>query len=256
MMNSQWPRKGRSGSVARHLSSTSPLLTVYTFFTALGILFQFSTTRQEKKFLLSYKPSRFLSQVKWTVCTPGCSLPHWPAGTRCRVALYLLLSQSWRFGPHQPSVSLFRCSVTRATRRCGALRWATSCGCAGTPWQMFCFAGPPTRKCGCGKYPEVFVDIRNTDIDMLSLTCNQCCGCGFWIRFLFELWIRDPKWDKSQDPDPGWTTRIIFPRASKLKFFNTDPESGMEKMLIRYPGWKNSDPGSGVNIPDPQHCTQ
>jgi hypothetical protein len=23
---------------------------------------------------------------------------------------------------------------------------------------------------------------------------------------------------------------------------------------IRDPGWKNSDPESGINIPDPQHC--
>jgi hypothetical protein len=35
----------------------------------------------------------------------------------------------------------------------------------------------------------------------------------------------------------------------------------MKKIRIRYPGWKNSDPGSGINIPDPginipdpQHC--
>jgi hypothetical protein len=27
-----------------------------------------------------------------------------------------------------------------------------------------------------------------------------------------------------------------------LKFFDADP------------GWKNSDPGPGINIPDPQHC--
>ncbi len=28
----------------------------------------------------------------------------------------------------------------------------------------------------------------------------------------------------------------------------------METLRIRDPGWKNSDPGSGINIPDPQHC--
>ncbi len=33
------------------------------------------------------------------------------------------------------------------------------------------------------------------------------------IRCLFDHWIRDPGWVKSQDPDPGRTTRIIFPRA-------------------------------------------
>ncbi len=42
-----------------------------------------------------------------------------------------------------------------------------------------------------------------------------------------------------------------------------DPGSGMEKIRIRDPGWKKVgsgirdekmlDPGSGINIPDPQH---
>ncbi len=29
----------------------------------------------------------------------------------------------------------------------------------------------------------------------------------------FYPWTRDPGWVKNQDPDPGWTTRIMFPRA-------------------------------------------
>jgi hypothetical protein len=41
-----------------------------------------------------------------------------------------------------------------------------------------------------------------------------------------------------------------------LKFLDTDPGSGMEKIWIRNPGWKNSDPESGINIPAPQHCLQ
>jgi hypothetical protein len=43
-----------------------------------------------------------------------------------------------------------------------------------------------------------------------------------------------------------------------LKFFDADPGSGMETVLIRDPGSgmkKKSDPGSGINIPDPQHCS-
>jgi hypothetical protein len=36
-----------------------------------------------------------------------------------------------------------------------------------------------------------------------------------------------------------------------LKFFDADPGSGMEKIRIR--DGKNSDPGTGINIPDPQH---
>jgi hypothetical protein len=33
------------------------------------------------------------------------------------------------------------------------------------------------------------------------LSIGQCCGSG--IRCLFDPWIRDPGWVKSQDPDPG-----------------------------------------------------
>jgi hypothetical protein len=36
-----------------------------------------------------------------------------------------------------------------------------------------------------------------------------------------------------------------------LKFFDADPESGTGKIWIRVE--KNSDLGSGINIPDPQH---
>jgi hypothetical protein len=37
-----------------------------------------------------------------------------------------------------------------------------------------------------------------------------------------------------------------------LKFFDEDPGSGME--TVRIQDRKKSDPGSGINIPDPQHC--
>ncbi len=37
-----------------------------------------------------------------------------------------------------------------------------------------------------------------------------------------------------------------------LKFFDEDPGSGMETVRIR--DGKKSDPASGINIPDPQHC--
>jgi hypothetical protein len=36
-----------------------------------------------------------------------------------------------------------------------------------------------------------------------------------------------------------------FFRVKILKFFDADPD----------PGWKYSNPGSGINIPDPQHCS-
>jgi len=84
----------------------------------------------------------------------------------------------------------------------------------------------------------------------VSYLRNQCCGSGSGIRCIIDPWIRDLGWLKSQDPDrdPGWTTRIIFPRALNpffwvkiLKFFDADPGSGMEKIRI----WdgKKSDPG-------------
>jgi hypothetical protein len=83
-----------------------------------------------------------------------------------------------------------------------------------------------------------------------------------------ELRIRDPVpfWPldpgsgtgKKQDPDPGWITRIIFPRALKTIFWvkipklsDADPESRIEKIRIR--DGKFSNPEFGINIPDPQH---
>jgi hypothetical protein len=38
-----------------------------------------------------------------------------------------------------------------------------------------------------------------------------------------------------------------------LEFFYTNLDLGSIIFLIRDPGWKNSVPGSGINIPDPQH---
>ncbi len=37
-----------------------------------------------------------------------------------------------------------------------------------------------------------------------------------------------------------------------LKFFDADPDSGLGIFLTLDPGWKKF--GSGINIPDPQHC--
>jgi hypothetical protein len=36
-----------------------------------------------------------------------------------------------------------------------------------------------------------------------DLCIFQCCGSGSGIRYIFDPWIRDPGWVKSQDPDPG-----------------------------------------------------
>ncbi len=70
-------------------------------------------------------------------------------------------------------------------------------------------------------------------------------GSGSGIRCLFDSWIRDPGWVKIRirlrEPDPGWTTRIILPRAYKhiygLKYLNSLKRgSGIEKNRIRDPG--------------------
>jgi hypothetical protein len=37
-----------------------------------------------------------------------------------------------------------------------------------------------------------------------------------------------------------------------LKLFDADPGSGIQDGKISDPGWKTF--GSGINIPDPQHC--
>ncbi len=76
----------------------------------------------------------------------------------------------------------------------------------------------------------------------------QCCGSGFGIRGLFDPWIRDPGWVKN--PDPGWTTWIIFSRAWKQFFW--------VKMLklymrIRDPGMKKL--GSGIRDKHPGSAT-
>ena len=70
---------------------------------------------------------------------------------------------------------------------------------------------------------------------------------------------------ESQHPDSGSGMNnpdIIFLRLKTnffpflgvkiYKFFDEDPGSGMETVRIR--DGKKSDPGSGINIPDPQHC--
>ncbi len=80
------------------------------------------------------------------------------------------------------------------------------------------------------------------------------------------LRIRVPFWPmdagsgmgKNQDPDPGWTPRIIscfrelrnhFFGVKILKFFDTDP--GWKKNQILYPGCQKF--RSGINVPDPQY---
>ncbi len=39
-----------------------------------------------------------------------------------------------------------------------------------------------------------------------------------------------------------------------IKFFDADADPGSGIIKTLDPEWKNSDPGSGINFPDPQHC--
>ncbi len=78
----------------------------------------------------------------------------------------------------------------------------------------------------------------------------------FWPR----PWIRDPGWVKNEDPDPGWTSWIIFFESLEtifwvkkiLKFFDADPDPGSEIFLTLDPGSMMEKFGSGINIPDTQ----
>jgi hypothetical protein len=64
---------------------------------------------------------------------------------------------------------------------------------------------------------------------------------------------------KNQDPDPGSTSQVRFPRAYK-QFFGLKCLNSLMRIRIRDPrifltldpGWEKF--GSGINIPISQHC--
>jgi hypothetical protein len=51
------------------------------------------------------------------------------------------------------------------------------------------------------------------------------------------------------DADPGWRKFGSKIRGPGWEKFGSEIRDGKNSD----PGWKNSDPGSGTNIPDPQH---
>ncbi len=96
-------------------------------------------------------------------------------------------------------------------------------------------------------------------------TWRQCCGSGSGIWEPF--WPLDPgsgmgrksaSGSGIRDEQPGSYVLELrnhffgFLGVKILKFFDEDPGSGMETVRIRDLGWKKV--GSGINIPDPQHC--
>ncbi len=84
------------------------------------------------------------------------------------------------------------------------------------------------------------------------------------------LRIRDPRWVKNQDPDAGSRSGMhILDHVSEslepifwvkiFKFFDADEDADPGFGNLCDPGsgirdGKNSDPRSGINIADSQHC--
>jgi hypothetical protein len=78
------------------------------------------------------------------------------------------------------------------------------------------------------------------------------------IRDPVLFWPPDPRWVKNQNPDlgarmnnPDHISESLETWVKILKFLDAEPGFGMEKIRIR--NGRNSDLGSGINIPDPQH---
>jgi hypothetical protein len=70
--------------------------------------------------------------------------------------------------------------------------------------------------CELGRCKRLFTETVCLKVSFILASLvlsSQCCGSGSGIRCRFYPWIRDPGWVKNKDPDPGWTSRIIFPRA-------------------------------------------
>ncbi len=61
------------------------------------------------------------------------------------------------------------------------------------------------------------------------------------IRYLFDPWIRDPGSRMNNLDNISEILETIFWVRNLIS-------------LLRIRDGKNSDPGSGINIPDPQHC--
>ncbi len=85
--------------------------------------------------------------------------------------------------------------------------------------------------------------IRIQQLKLMGILSGSCSVADPGSGAFLTPWIRDPGWIKSKDPDPGWTTRNIFPKSFEtifwvqiLKLFDADPGSGMEESRIRDPG--------------------
>jgi hypothetical protein len=88
----------------------------------------------------------------------------------------------------------------------------------------------------------------------------QCCGLadpGSGILCIFEPGICDGKKSRAgiRDKHSGsYFEYQFFQFGLKiLKLFDANPDPVSCRSWIRNPGWKKTDPGSRINIPDSQH---
>ena len=93
------------------------------------------------------------------------------------------------------------------------------------------------------------VFFQNCGNATIKHTCFKCYGFGCGILCFFDtesgIRIRHVGKFRIWDEHPGSYFRELRNNswARMLKFFDAEL------------GWKKSDLGSGINIPDPQHCT-
>jgi hypothetical protein len=67
--------------------------------------------------------------------------------------------------------------------------------------------------CELGRCKRLFTETVCLKVSFILASLVGTVLAVLRIRYLFDAWIRNPGWVKNQDPDPGWTSRIIFPRA-------------------------------------------
>jgi hypothetical protein len=73
----------------------------------------------------------------------------------------------------------------------------------------------------------------------------------FAIFAFLAPWIRDGKKSGMINPDYFFESLETVLGLEIFKFFYADPDPGFGIFLTLDPEWKDSDPGSGINIPDP-----
>jgi hypothetical protein len=83
--------------------------------------------------------------------------------------------------------------------------------------------------------------------DCITQCCLQCCGSETRIRCLFDPWTRDPN---RFFPDPG---SLKFGPSFVLQQFKNKIIENFVSFVATKKGMTTNFPGSGINIPDPQH---